>query len=145
VQSYVLSTLGEIALARADTNGAERLFHEALACAERYSVPERIAGLHANLGLVARAREDSAAAIVAFEHALTRADAIGVHHLAAQIRIWLASVVDVSRAHHLLQDAHIIAHNGDRVRLLAEIAILRANLPAITATSPQPHTVHAPH
>ena len=145
LQSYVLSTLGEIALARADTNGAERLFHEALACAERYSVPERIAGLHANLGLVARAREDSAAAIVAFEHALTRADAIGVHHLAAQIRIWLASVVDVSRAHHLLQDAHIIAHNGGRVRLLAEIATLRANLPAITATSPQPHTVHAPH
>ena len=106
LQSYVFSTLGEIALARADTHAAERHFREALACAERYAMPERIAGLHANLGLVA-----------------------GVHHLAAQIRIWLASVVDASRARHLLHDAHFIAQNGGRVRLLAEIATLLANLP----------------
>jgi len=141
LQSYVYSTMGEIALARADTHAAERHFHEALACAERYAMPERIAGLHANLGLVARAREDIDAATAAFEHALTRADALGVHHLAAQIRIWLASVVDTSRARHLLHDAQIIAQNGGRVRLLAEIAILLANLPDDASASPQPRTV----
>jgi hypothetical protein len=141
LQSYVFSTMGEIALARADTHAAERHFHEALACAERYAMPERIAGLHANLGLVARAREDIDAATAAFEHALTRADALGVHHLAAQIRIWLASVVDVSRARHLLHDAQIIAQNGGRVRLLAEIATLLANLPDDAPATPQPRSV----
>jgi tetratricopeptide (TPR) repeat protein len=133
--------LGEIALARADTHAAERHFREALACAERYAMPERIAGLHANLGLVARAREDIDAAIAAFEHALTLADAIGVHHLAAQIRIWLASVVDASRARHLLHDAHLIAQNGGRVRLLAEIATLLANLPDVAPATTQPRIV----
>ncbi len=141
LQSYVFSTMGEIALARADTHAAERHFHEALACAERYAMPERIAGLHANLGLVARAREDIDAATAAFEHALNRADALGVHHLAAQIRIWLASVVDVSRARQLLHDAQIIAQNGGRVRLLAEIASLLADLPPDVPAPPQPRTV----
>jgi DNA-binding SARP family transcriptional activator len=121
VQSYVLSTMGEIALARADTTTAERLFVEALACAERYGMPERIAGLHANLGLVARAREDIEEAVVSFERALLQADALGTHHLAAQIRIWLASVVNPARARVLLNDARVIAQSGDRVRLLAEI------------------------
>ena len=143
LQSYVFSTMGEIALARADTHAAERHFHEALACAERYAMPERIAGLHANLGLVARAREDTDAATAAFEHALTRADALGVHHLAAQIRIWLASVVDVSQARLLLHDAQIIAQNGGRVRLLAEIATLLANLRDDAPASPPPRSVRS--
>jgi tetratricopeptide (TPR) repeat protein len=58
VQSYLLSTAGEIALAQGDINGAERMFYEGLNIAERYGMPERIAGLHANLGLVARAQAD---------------------------------------------------------------------------------------
>ncbi|MFM2310491.1 MAG: hypothetical protein RLY87_2613, partial [Chloroflexota bacterium] len=121
LQSYVLSTLGEIALARGDLSAAERSFVDALACAERYGMPERVAGLHANLGLVARAREDIDTAIRAFERALHDADALGVHHLAAQIRIWLATVVDRPRADILLSDARVIAQHGGRQRLLEEI------------------------
>ncbi len=135
LQSYVLSTLGEIALARADTYTAQRCFDEALAYAERYSMPERIAGLQANLGLVARSREDSDTAVLLFERALAIADELGVHHLAAQIRIWFASVVDAPRAHRLIADARVIATSGGRTRLLAEIDNLIKQTPSLHAPS----------
>ena len=63
MQAFLLSTMGEIALAQGDLATAERHFSEGLAIAERLNVPERIAGLGANLGLIAQRRGNTAAAI----------------------------------------------------------------------------------
>jgi hypothetical protein len=63
MKPYLLSTLGEIALAANDLDLAERYFAEGLALAEQLSMPERLAGLTANLGLVARARGQNDLAI----------------------------------------------------------------------------------
>src|SRR6185436_5471071 len=85
LQPYLLSTLGEIALAAKDLDLAERYFAEGLALAEQLSMPERLAGLTANLGLVARARGQNDLAIHQLSTALARADGLGTRHLAAQI------------------------------------------------------------
>lgn len=124
ILSYLYSTSGEIALARGDFAHAERLFHDGLAIAERFGLPERIAGLHANLGLVARAREDIPAAIAQLTSAMHHADTLGIQHLAAQIRIWLASVSPAPRAHEYLAHAKALAQHGGRSYLLRQIAAL---------------------
>ncbi|RLT22015.1 MAG: hypothetical protein DWI30_06700 [Chloroflexi bacterium] len=128
IQSYLLSTAGEIALAQADITSAERMFYEGLNIAERYGMPERIAGLHANLGLVARAQEDEQRARTSLTHALQQADALGVHHLATQIRIWLAPLLPAPAAHELLKQAELLATMGQRQKLLTEIALVRKHL-----------------
>ena len=128
IQSYLHSTAGEIALAQGDVNGAERLFYEGLSIAERYGMPERIAGLHANLGLVARAQEDEQRARTTLTHALHQADALGVHHLATQIRIWLAPLLEKTAAIEILNQAEILATMGQRKKLLDNIAQIRQRL-----------------
>jgi tetratricopeptide (TPR) repeat protein len=120
-QSYLHSTMGEIALAQGDLDGAERHFFEGLDIAERYGMLERIAGIEANIGLVARAREDVDSAIQHLKQAMTKADALGVHHLAAQIRIWLATLVDAEDAAQRLNEAIVLASNGGRQLLLKQI------------------------
>ena len=125
IQSYLHSTAGEIALAQGDISGAERMFYEGLSIAERYGMPERIAGLHANLGLVARAQEDEQRARTSLKHALQQADTLGVHHLATQIRIWLAPLVSKTEATELLNQAEILATMGQRKKLLNDIAQMR--------------------
>jgi tetratricopeptide (TPR) repeat protein len=119
--SYIWSTTGEIALARGDTHAAEKAFRDALECAERFGMAERIAGIHANLGLVARANGEQPRAITLLRAALAEADAVGVHHLATQIRIWLAALVPDPEAQRYLADARTLAAHGGRARLLAEI------------------------
>jgi hypothetical protein len=94
---YLLSTLGEIALAANDLDLAERYFTEGLALAEQLSMPERIAGLTANLGLVARTRGQNDLAIHHLSTALARDDTLGTRHLAAQIRLWLAPLLPISK------------------------------------------------
>jgi hypothetical protein len=128
IQSYLHSTAGEIALAQGDATGAERLFFEGLSIAERYGMPERIAGLHANLGLVARAQEDEQRARATLTHALHQADTLGVHHLATQIRIWLAPLLEKTEATEILKQAEILATMGQRKKLLADIAQIRQRL-----------------
>lgn len=128
-QSYLYSTSGEIALAQGDIDGAERAFFEGLDIAERFGLPERVAGLHANLGLVARAREDIALAITQLSTAMHEADALGTHHLAAQIRIWLASISAPVQARTLLQQAEVLARNGGRQYLIRQIMALQQALP----------------
>ena len=49
-EPYLLSTLGEIALADGDLDSAEASFNQGLDLAERLPIPERVAGLTANLG-----------------------------------------------------------------------------------------------
>jgi DNA-binding SARP family transcriptional activator/predicted ATPase len=125
-QAYLLSTLGEIALAQGDLDTAERSFTEGLDMSERLAIPERIAGLTANLGLVAVQRGQTPLAIHRLSSALARADAIGTRHLAAQIRIWLAPLLPPSEARDLLAEARAIAESGGRQRLLDDIARVEA-------------------
>ena len=117
---YLLSTLGEIALAQGDVESAERHFAEGLALAESFSAQERIAGLTANLGLVARKRGDTALAIHRLSTALARADALSAHHLAAQIRLWLVPLLPPVEARAVLAEARAMTEGSGRRRLLDE-------------------------
>jgi tetratricopeptide (TPR) repeat protein len=125
IQSYLFSTSGEIALAQGDIDGAERHFREGLEIAERFGLPERMAGLHANLGLVARAREDIPLAIRQLTGAMHEADTLGIQHLAAQIRIWLASITPTEQAITYLTTAEQLARHGGRTLLLSQIMTLK--------------------
>ena len=118
---YLLSTSGEIALAGGDLATAEGYFAEGLALAEQLSSQERVAGLTANLGLVALRRGQSALAIHRLSSALGQADALGTRHLAAQIRLWLVPLLPPAEARAHLAEARAIAESGGRLRLLAEV------------------------
>jgi tetratricopeptide (TPR) repeat protein len=120
-QPYLLSTLGEIALADGDLDAAEGYFNQSLELAEQLPVPERIAGLTANLALVSIKRGQTALAIHRLSTALARADALGTRHLAAQIRIWLAPLLPAAEAHAALAEARALAESGNRTRLLEQI------------------------
>ncbi len=120
-QTYLLSTLGEIELARGDVDAAEKHFDEGLALAERLSIPERLAGLTANLGLIAQRRGENALAIHRLSTALARAEALNLKHLSAQIRVWLAPLLPLNEARATLAEARSIAEASGRKRLLAEI------------------------
>ncbi len=120
-QPYLLSTLGEILLARGDVDAAEKNFTEALAMSERLSIPERLAGLMANLGLVAQQRGENALAIHRLSTALARAEALNLKHLSAQIRVWLAPLLPINEARAHLAEARSIAESSGRKRLLEEI------------------------
>lgn len=126
--TYLYSTLGEIALGEGDLGAAEASFNEGLALARRVPMPERIAGLTANLGLVARARGESALALHRLSAAMAQADALGTRHLAAQIRLWLAPLLPAAEARARLAEARAFAESGGRARLLAEAAAVEAQL-----------------
>lgn len=126
LQLFLLSTLGEIVLGANEVDAAERYFVEGLALAESLSVPERIAGLTANLGLVAARRGQTASAIHRLSTALARADALGTQHLAAQIRVWLAPLLPPDEARTTLAEARAMAESGGRKRLLEEVERLEA-------------------
>ena len=120
LQPYLLSTLGEIELDH-DLDAAEKYFADGLALSERLSMPERIAGLTANLGRVAQRRGETALAIHRLSTALAKAEALGLLHLAAQIRLWLAPLLPPLEARAQLAEARAIAESGGRKRLLEEI------------------------
>ncbi|RPI78179.1 MAG: hypothetical protein EHM41_26115 [Chloroflexi bacterium] len=124
VQTYLLSTLGEIALARGHLDAAENYFKEGLALAERIAMPERIAGFTANLGLLASQRGKMDTAIHRLSTAMKASDDLGTRHLSAQIRIWLAPLLAEEEGKALLAEARAIAEAGGRKRLLEEISRL---------------------
>ena len=128
-QTYLLSTLGEIALAASDLDTAEQYFSKGLALAERLSMPERIAGLSANLGRVAAQRGQTTLSIHRLSTALARADLLGTQHLAAQIRLWLAPLLPPAEARARLAEARAMAESGGRRRLLEDVARIEAQLP----------------
>ena len=127
-QPYLYSTLGEIALGQGDLATAEAHFNEGLALAERLPLPERVAGLTANLGLLARQRGETTLAIHRLSTALAQADSLGTHHLAAQIRLWLAPLLPQPQAQARLAEARRLAQQGGRRRLLEEVDQLEAQL-----------------
>jgi len=84
-------------------------------------MPERIAGLTANLGRVAAQRRQMPLAIHRLSTALAQADMLGTQHLAAQIRVWLSPLLPKSEAQARLAEARAMAERGNRQRLLEEI------------------------
>jgi len=129
-QTFLLSTSGEIALAQNDLDGAQKFFDEGLLMAEQLSIPERIAGLTANLGLVAAKRGETSVAIHRLSTALAQADSLHTNHLAAQIRIWLAPLLPRDEARARLLEARAIAEGGGRKKLLDEIEKLETSPPS---------------
>jgi len=125
-EPYLLSTLGEIALADGDLDSAEAYFNQGLDLAERLPIPERVAGLTANLALVSIKRGQTALAIHRLSTALARADALGTRHLAAQIRIWLAPLLPPAEARATLAEARALAESGNRTRLIEQITRLES-------------------
>jgi DNA-binding SARP family transcriptional activator len=129
-QPFLYSTLGEIALAGGVTDKAEQLFFTGLELAERLSIAERVAGLTANLGLVAMRRGQNELAIQRLSQALEQADKLGTHHLSTQIRIWLAPLLPPEVARQRLAEARLTAETSGRQRLLDEITRLDEDLKA---------------
>ncbi len=127
MQPFLLSTLGEIELDR-DVSAAERYFTEGLTLAERLSMPERIAGLTANLGRVAQQRGESELAIQRFSTALANAETLGLLHLAAQIRLWLVPLLPPDEARAALIEVRTLARRTSRKRLLEEAQQLELKL-----------------
>ena len=126
---YLYSTLGEIALAANDLDTADRHFTKGLRLAEQFSLKERMAGLTANLGLVAAARGQKDRAIHQLSMALAQSDALGTRHLSAQIRIWLVPLLSPAEARFHLREARTFAEAGNRKHLLADIARLENQFP----------------
>jgi DNA-binding SARP family transcriptional activator len=131
LQAYLYSTLGEISLAAGDLAAAEVYFQEGLALAQRYTVKERVAGLTANLGLLAARRGETALAVHRLSTALAQADALGTHHLAAQVRLWLAPLLPPEQARQLLAQARAMAEQSGRKRLVEQIERLEREGPSI--------------
>jgi hypothetical protein len=127
---YLLSTSGEIALAQNDLDAAEQFFTEGLKIAEQIPIPERIAGLTANLGLVARQRGDTELAKDRLRSALAHADTLGTQYLAVRIRLWLAPLLPAAQTRDLLREARALAEQGNFQRLLEDIAGLEAQFPS---------------
>jgi tetratricopeptide (TPR) repeat protein len=125
---YLLSTRGEILLSRGEFDAAQASFQEGLDLAERLPIPERIAGLEANLGLVASRRGQTSLAIHYLSTALAQANALGTHHLAVQIRLWLAPLLPRPEGKAVLREARALAESSGRRRLLAELEDLEAAL-----------------
>ncbi len=128
LQTYLHSTLGEIALAEHDLDQAESYFNQGLVVAERILMPERITGLTANLGLAAQSRNQPALAIHRLSTALAQADTLGLKHLGAQIRLWLAPLLPPTEARVRLAEALAIAESSGRRRLQEEAERLLTEL-----------------
>lgn len=121
---FLLSTAGEIALAHGDLLRAAGYFREGLALAEQFDHSERIVGLTANLGLVARDLGKTAEAVERLSTALTKAGEMHNHYQATQLRLWLAPLLPESQAHPLIEEAKAMAQKGGYGRLLDEAARL---------------------
>jgi DNA-binding SARP family transcriptional activator/predicted ATPase len=130
---YLDSTAGEIALARGETAAARRSFERGRALALRVNMPERVAGITANLGLVDLAAGDREAARTQLQEALEQAETLTAPQLVTQIEIWLAGLLPAAQAEPLLQRAEQRAVAHGRRLLLDQIHRLRAERTAAPA------------
>lgn len=115
-------------MAHNDVEAAEKYFNEGLALASQIPIPERIAGLTANLGLAARKRGDTSLARQYLQNALELAKELGSHHLESRIRIWLVPLLSPFEARFCLEKARILAEENGLTSLLAEIRELELKL-----------------
>ena len=91
-------------------------------------MPERIAGLTANLGRVAQRRGETSLAIHRLSLAHAKADALGLPHLAAQIQLWLVPLLPPAEARTALNEVRALAESTGRRRLLKEAQQLESKL-----------------
>ncbi len=124
---YLYSTSGEISLASGDLEAAEKYFSDGLALAKQIPIPERIAGMTANLGLVAKERGETKLARERLQTALDLVEPLGNHHLEVRIRIWLAPMLTLKNARACLHAARMLAEQGGLEGLLEEIGKLEKN------------------
>ena len=124
MQAYLMSTLGEIALANDSIEEAEKYFNAGMQIAESFGIQERVAGLTANLGLIALKQDQIPLAIHLLSRALGLAESLGTHHLSAQIRIWLVPHLPRDQALQHLAEARVLVESSGRQRLLDEIISL---------------------
>jgi hypothetical protein len=87
-----------------------------------------VAGLTANLGLVAKARGQDAAARELLQQALILAQPLGNYHLEVRIRIWLAPLLAAEDARTSLNYARVLAEQGGLNGLLEQIGELEKDL-----------------
>jgi tetratricopeptide (TPR) repeat protein len=125
---YLYSTSGEIALAAGELDTAEKYFRDGLAQAEQIPIPERIAGMTANLGLVAKTRGHTDLAREQLQKALHFVEPVGNHHLEVRIRIWLAPLLAPADARVCLKAARALAKQDGLKGLLEEIEQLEKDL-----------------
>lgn len=117
---YLYSTRGEIALARHAFDEAEHFFREGLALAEQFAAAERIAGLTANLGLVAKARGHVTEARRLLLTALAQVETLKIRFMVAQIALWVAPLLPPTEAQTYLEQARQIATEDGYRQLLGE-------------------------
>ncbi len=125
---FLYSTSGEIALANGDLDAAEEYFRNGLTQAEQTPLLVAVAGLTANLGLVAKARGQGDAAREQLQKALILVQPLGNYHLEARILIWLAPLLAAEDARASLNDARVLAEKGGLKGLLEEIGELEKDL-----------------
>jgi len=87
---YLYSTRGEIALAQGQLNEAESFFNQALTEADKHNNLIQAANVRANLGLVARDRDDLDEALILLTDASKTVRDLSAPHLRTQIDLWLA-------------------------------------------------------
>lgn len=87
-----------------------------------------MAGITANLGLVAARRSDHNAALQHLAAALEQAESLGTHHLVAQICIWLAPLLPPDQERTRLAQARAIAEKSGRRLLLDQVEKLEKDL-----------------
>lgn len=122
MQTYLYSTLGEISLAAGEHDQAEDYFQKGLELAERFRISERIAGITANMGLLAQQRGQNEVALHYLSTALGQAQSLGTKHLEAQIHLWLAPLLPAKIASQHLQIAKEIAQDSGRRLLLEQVS-----------------------
>lgn len=125
---YLYSTVGEIELARNALDAAEQAFQEGLVLAQQFAAAERIAGLTANLGLIARAREEEETARHLLTMALEQIEALKIRYPAVQLRLWLAPLLPAAEAQDMLDKARQIAKEDGYQQLLAEAIQMAGSL-----------------
>src|SRR5262249_50710093 len=89
--------------------------------AEQLHMPERVAGMNANLGRVALARGDVETAKSYLYRALELAEQIEQWHLATRSRIWVAPILSSQDRRRILDEAGQIAEQHGYHGLLDQI------------------------
>ena len=122
-RQWLYSTRGELALAERRWDEAQTWLERGMAESERANNVKQVAGFRANLGLAARGRGDSEAALAWLESARRDALQTNAAHLAIQVNLWLAELHlergEREAAHEALAQADAQLASGERKWLQA--------------------------
>jgi tetratricopeptide (TPR) repeat protein len=127
VLPYLYSTMGEIKLAEGDLKEAEKDFQHGFLLAEQLGNSERMAGLTANQGRLAKAKGETSLAIHLLSTSLAQAEAIQALHLSAQIRLWLAPMLPEHQRKAALNRVRQFADEGKRKFLRKQLEDIETN------------------